>query len=71
MNIYGDMRICVKCKNHADVVENGKDYCAECWWDSFSNTGVKLEDYHKQQDKTKEQDNDFKRKTDIKRFEEV
>jgi hypothetical protein len=33
----------------ADVVENGKDYCAECWWESFSNTGIKLKDYHKQE----------------------
>jgi hypothetical protein len=31
MNIYGDMRTCIKCKNKADVVEKGKDYCASCW----------------------------------------
>tara|TARA_R100000234_G_C4958803_1_gene160826 strand:+ start:236 stop:430 length:195 start_codon:yes stop_codon:yes gene_type:complete len=49
MNIYGDMRICTKCDMKADVVENGKDYCAECWWESFSNTGIKLKDYHKQE----------------------
>ena len=49
MNIYGDMKICTKCDMKADVVENGKDYCAECWWESFSNTGIKLKDYHKQE----------------------
>ena len=49
MNIYGDMRICTKCDMKADVVENGNDYCAECWWENFSSTGIKLKDYHKQE----------------------
>ena len=29
LNIYGDQRVCCKCKKKADVVEQGKDYCAE------------------------------------------
>ena len=31
MNIYGDMRTCSKCKARADIVEKGRDYCAECY----------------------------------------
>jgi len=31
MNIYGDMRTCIKCAARADIVEKGKDYCAECY----------------------------------------
>ena len=36
------MRICCvsNCDNKADVVENNKDYCAECWWKKFSNTYI-------------------------------
>ena len=45
MNIYGDMRTCIKCKNKADVVEKGKDYCAECWFRYFS--GETIEQYEK------------------------
>ncbi len=45
MNIYGDMRTCIKCKNKADVVEKSKDYCAECWFKHFS--GESIEDYEK------------------------
>ena len=63
MNIYGDMRICTKCDMKADVVENGKHYCAECWWESFSNTGTKLKDYEKQ--KGKEDEN--KKNTNIEK----
>jgi hypothetical protein len=45
MNIYGDMRTCIKCKNKADVVEKGKDYCASCWFKYFS--GETIEQYEK------------------------
>lgn len=31
INIYGDVRKCHKCKEKADIVEKGKDYCANCW----------------------------------------
>ena len=45
MNIYGDMRTCIKCKNKADVVEKSKDYCAECWFKYYS--GETIEQYEK------------------------
>ena len=45
MNIYGDMRTCIKCKNKADVVEKGKDYCCDCWFKYFS--GESIEEYEK------------------------
>nr|BAR18035.1 hypothetical protein [uncultured Mediterranean phage uvMED] len=45
MNIYGDMRTCIKCENKADVVEKGKDYCASCWFKYFS--GESIEEYEK------------------------
>ena len=45
MNMYGDMRTCIKCKNKADVVEKGKDYCAPCWFKYFS--GETIEQYEK------------------------
>ena len=41
MNIYGDYRICCKCKMKADVVERGKDYCADCWFKYFSGETLK------------------------------
>ena len=41
MNIYGDMRTCIKCKNKADVVEKGKDYCCDCWFKYFSGESIK------------------------------
>ena len=31
INIYGDVRECHKCKEKADIVESGRDYCADCW----------------------------------------
>ena len=31
MNIYGDMRTCIKCAARADIIERGKDYCADCY----------------------------------------
>ena len=55
MNIYGDMKICTKCDMKADVVENGKDYCAECWWKRFSNTGTTLKNYEKKKQEEMEQ----------------
>ena len=45
MNIYGDYRICCKCKMKADVVERCKDFCADCWFKYFS--GETLEQYEK------------------------
>ena len=44
-NIYLDIRTCIKCKNKADVVEKGKDYCASCWFKYFS--GESIEEYEK------------------------
>lgn len=43
--MYGDIRTCIKCKNKADVVEKGKDYCASCWFKYFS--GETIEEYEK------------------------
>ena len=45
MNIYGDMRTCIKCKMKADVVEKGNDYCCDCWFKYF--TGETMEQYEK------------------------
>ena len=45
MNIYGDMRTCIKCKMKADVVEKGKDYCVSCWFKHFE--GMTIEEYEK------------------------
>ena len=45
MNMYGDVRQCIKCGMNADIVEKGKDYCAECWFKYFS--GESIEEYEK------------------------
>ena len=45
MNLYGDLKICIKCKAFADIVEKGKDYCASCWFKYFS--GESIEEYEK------------------------
>ena len=45
MNMYGDYRICCKCKMKADVVEKGKDFCCDCWFKYFS--GESIEEYEK------------------------
>ena len=45
MNMYGDVRQCTKCGMNADIVEKGKDYCAECWFKYFS--GESIEEYEK------------------------
>jgi len=45
MNMYGDIRQCIKCDMNADIVEKGKDYCAECWFKYFS--GESIEEYEK------------------------
>jgi len=39
-NIYGDYRICCKCDMKADVVENGNDLCAECYFKHHTNTTI-------------------------------
>ena len=44
-NIFGDVRQCIKCGMNADIVEKGKDYCAECWFKYFS--GESIEEYEK------------------------
>jgi len=31
MNIYGDLKICIKCKAFADIIEKGKNYCTDCY----------------------------------------
>jgi hypothetical protein len=36
-NIYGDYKVCIKCKDPADVIEGTKDYCIECWYDHVNN----------------------------------
>ena len=45
MNMYGDVRQCIKCGMNADIVEKGKDYFAECWFKYFS--GESIEEYEK------------------------
>jgi len=40
-NIYGDYRICCKCGMKADVVENGNDLCASCYFKFHTNTTIK------------------------------
>jgi len=44
-NIFGDVRQCIKCGMNADIVEKGKDYCAECWFKYFS--GESIAEYEK------------------------
>jgi hypothetical protein len=44
-NIYGDLRLCIKCGMNADVVENNNDFCAECYFKHHTNTT--LEEYEK------------------------
>ena len=44
-NIDGDYRICCKCEMKADVVENGNDLCASCYFKHHTNTT--LEEYEK------------------------
>jgi hypothetical protein len=43
-NIYGDYKVCIKCKNHADVIEKGKDYCVECWYLHINGRSIKEAD---------------------------
>jgi len=45
MNMYGDVRQCIKCGMNADIVEKGKNYCANCWFKYFS--GESIEEYEK------------------------
>jgi len=44
-NIFGDVRQCIKCDMNADIVEKGKNYCANCWFKYFS--GESIEEYEK------------------------
>tara|TARA_R110000744_G_scaffold380113_1_gene499825 strand:+ start:716 stop:1027 length:312 start_codon:yes stop_codon:yes gene_type:complete len=44
-NIYGDYKICVKCKNHADVIEGTKNYCIECWYLHINGKSIKEADH--------------------------
>ena len=52
-------------------VENNKDYCAECWWKKFSNTGTSLTNYENQKKNEMEKSNERKRQQDIESFKEV
>jgi hypothetical protein len=58
-NIYLDIRTCIKCKNKADVVEKGKDYCAECWFKYFS--GESIEEYEKRNNELEQARKDKKK----------
>ena len=40
-NIYGDYKVCIKCKDPADVIEGTKDYCIECWHDHVNGKSFK------------------------------
>ena len=73
MNIYGDIRFCSvpSCDNKADVVESDRDYCAECWWKRFSNTGTTLKNNEKKKQEEMEQQNEKKTKQDIESFKKV
>ena len=46
-NIYGDYKVCIKCKDPADVIEGTKDYCIECWHDHVNN-GKSFKEIEKQ-----------------------
>ena len=59
MNIYGDMRTCIKCKNKADVVEKSKDYCCDCWFKYFS--GESIEQYEKRNNELEQARKDKKK----------
>jgi len=52
MNIYGDMRTCIKCKNKADVVVYGLFYCVSCYFILFN--GETIEEYEKRQNELEE-----------------
>ncbi len=48
-NIYGDYKVCIKCKDPADVVEKTKNYCVKCWFEhvegkSFNEVNKRLKD---------------------------
>ena len=51
-NIWMDKRICIRCKKKADVVEKGKDYCCDCWFQYFF--GETMEQYEKRQNELEE-----------------
>ena len=45
-NIYGDTKPCIRCDNKSDVIEKGKPYCVECWFEHLE--GKKFKDVEKQ-----------------------
>ena len=47
-----DDRDCIRCKNKADVVEKGKDYCASCYFICF--IGETIESYEKRKNELEE-----------------
>ncbi len=49
INIYGDQRLCCKCKKKADVVEQGRDYCAEHYCQK--STGLTLDQLKQEMEK--------------------
>jgi len=52
-NIYGDTKPCIRCDNKSDVIEKGKPYCVECWFEHLE--GKKFKDVQKQ---IEEEEND-------------
>ena len=59
--MYGDYRICCKCKMKADVVEKGKDCCCDCWFKYFS--GESIEEYEKRNNELEQARKDKKHGT--------
>ncbi len=49
INIYGDQRVCCKCKKKADVVEQGRDYCVEHY--CKKSTGFTIDQLKQQMEK--------------------
>ncbi len=50
--MYGDYRTCHKCKMSADIIEKGKDFCCDCWFQYFA--GETIEQYEKRQNELEE-----------------
>jgi hypothetical protein len=44
--MYGDYRTCFRCKKSADIVEKGKDYCADCYFICI--IGKPIEEYERE-----------------------
>jgi hypothetical protein len=47
-----DDRDCIRCKNKADVVEKGKNYCVSCYFILFNDETI--EEYEKRQNELEE-----------------